>query len=130
MSQFTTSIPVNIEKVTKLLPDGHHFIGITFDKENSKVDVNWEHDKLVTGRTFAVDFPAENLVKGADLPEGVSVYVPPPAPTGRPEPLKKATAPVRVQGPEAKAWHDAQDALRLAKEQADEAKVKPKGKAK
>lgn len=57
MSKFKTSIPVQVEELIGRLPKGSSINGVTLRKDNSAVDVEWEHDNLQTPYTFAVDCP-------------------------------------------------------------------------
>jgi len=76
MSKFKTSIPVDVESIKKLLPEGAYLHGVEWDKQQSDVNILWEHDKFVTPHDFATEFPRANLEQ-EKLPDGVKFYRPP-----------------------------------------------------
>ena len=63
MSKFKTSIPVDVEAIKKLLPAGAFLHGVEWDEEQKDVNIIWEHEGLVTGRDYPLEFPRENLEK-------------------------------------------------------------------
>lgn len=65
MSKFRTTIPVDIERITKALPARSFVNEVTFDGEN--VIVQWENDDYSTAFTYAVEW--SDL---AELPAGVT----------------------------------------------------------
>lgn len=65
MSDFKTTIPVDISAVTKLLPPGSDLLGKpTFDPEAGQVTIHWHNKDLLTPYTFEVDYPIELLRDG------------------------------------------------------------------
>jgi hypothetical protein len=55
MSKFKTTIPVDVAGLIQILPKGSSIGPVTLRKDNSAVDVEWEHDDYVTPYTFAVE---------------------------------------------------------------------------
>lgn len=72
MSKFKTSIAVDVEAIKKLLPDGAFIHGVEWDEVEGDVNILWEHEKLVTGRDFPIEFPITNL-EVKKLPKGIEM---------------------------------------------------------
>jgi hypothetical protein len=64
MSKFYTPIAVDLKAVKELLPKGAFLHGVTFNEEESRVEVHWEDDRLATGLDHAVEFTGEQLDTG------------------------------------------------------------------
>lgn len=81
MSKFKTAIAVDVESVKGLLPKGSFLHGVEWNKDNSSVELTWEHDALKTKYSFASDYPLAKLREfaglnnrpPADAPENVTV---------------------------------------------------------
>ena len=73
MSKFKTSIAVDVAAVKELLPEGSFLHGVNWDAKHGTVDLLWEHEKILTGRDFPVEFPAAVLHGQQQLPEGIRV---------------------------------------------------------
>ncbi len=71
MSKFITSIPIDVESIKGKLPKGCFIHSISWNAEKSKLEITWEHHKLVTPYTFPVEFPVYNL--SGKLPKDVRV---------------------------------------------------------
>lgn len=96
MSKFKTSIPVDVDAIKKLLPEGAYVHGVEWDEEQKDVNVLWEHDAFKTPVDFPVEFPRVNLEE-QKLPEGVTLRKPegaevPPANKPLPEGTPPAAA--------------------------------------
>lgn len=61
MSKFKTAIPVDVEAVKQLLPAGSFIHGVEWNKDNSSVELTWEHDQFRTKYSFAVDRTIDQL---------------------------------------------------------------------
>ena len=61
MSRFVTHIPVDIKSITDQLPAGRFVESVVFNKEQSRVEVTWEHHKFETPYTFPLEITLEQL---------------------------------------------------------------------
>lgn len=63
MSKFKTSIKVDVAAVLAALPPYTYVHGVTFDRESSSVQVEWENDNLRTPHTFATEIDLADIPK-------------------------------------------------------------------
>ena len=70
MAQFKTHVPIDIEQIKKLLPEGSLITGVSPTKEG--VELKWQNSRLVSPFTFDLPFSLEQL-KAKELPEKVTV---------------------------------------------------------
>lgn len=96
MSKFITSIPVDVEAIKAILPDRSYVHGATFNPQEGRVELVWEHDDYRTPYTFPVELPLSVLeMHGVDgLPDGIK-FVRPGVPTPQQVSLDKPVAKVR-----------------------------------
>src|ERR1043165_5110424 len=64
MSKFFTAIPVDVEAVTKLLPQGAFVEAIRWNAQARQVEIVWDHDPFYTGLDFAASYSSEELAGG------------------------------------------------------------------
>jgi hypothetical protein len=85
MSTFRTHIPIDIEAVMKLLPEGSLITGISPTKEG--VELKWQNSRLVSPFTFELTFSLEQL-RAKELPEKVTERGPVTPPVHKEPPAK------------------------------------------
>jgi hypothetical protein len=99
MSKFITPIAVDLGGIKSLLPKNCHVHGATFNTDQSRVELHWEHDLYRTCYTFPLEFTVEQL-KAGEVPSGVRRGAPPyPPPVITPKQVtidKQAKARRRV----------------------------------
>lgn len=61
MSKFLTSIPVDVDSVTKALPAGSYLHKVEYNEDTKAVDVVWDCDAFVTPFDHPVEFPVAKL---------------------------------------------------------------------
>lgn len=72
MSKFVTPFPFSLDEMKAMLPKGSHFEAIKWNKEQTRLELHWEHDPFRTGRDHPIDFPPLMLQLGT-WPDGVTV---------------------------------------------------------
>lgn len=73
MSDFVTSIPVDIETTKKLLPPGAEIDpNLKWNPERQQLELTWRHRNLLTPYTFPLDYPIE-MLKARTFPKHASV---------------------------------------------------------
>lgn len=103
MSQFKSIIPVAIEAFRQKLPARSFIESVTFNRDQSCVEVVWNCDDLRTGYTFAVEVEPENIAAAVEkygvkrAPYGSPVSTPPePPPTAGTIPRRKVIKPSKA----------------------------------
>ncbi|MDE2099810.1 MAG: hypothetical protein KGL39_21335 [Patescibacteria group bacterium] len=74
MSNFVTTLKVDLQSVISALPQGAFVDSITWNPALERLEVAWQHDDLETGLTVATEFPQEDL-KRKLLPKGAKMRV-------------------------------------------------------
>lgn len=95
MSQFTTSIPINMSEVLSRLPKGafvHPTRALRLSADGSRVELQWEHDHWRTPYTRPVEVSVAQLSGEEPMPDIVKIVK--PIPVDIPPPIAE---PVRVQ---------------------------------
>lgn len=72
MSQFKTTIPVDLSSVRKLLPNGSDVEGIHWNNTTREVEMTWSNRKLKTPYNVPTDFPVQ-MLHDQQLPKSVQI---------------------------------------------------------
>lgn len=91
MSSFATTLPVNLDDLKKLLPEGSHVEGVVWNPDRCEVELRWSNSNLVTPFTFHQPYSVKELT-AKTLPENTKVR--PPAPKPAPETAQTDGVPV------------------------------------
>lgn len=75
MSNFKTTIPVDIQSVKNLLPPDSDVESVRWNEEHKEVELLWHNRRLITPYSFYQDFTIDQL-KAGEFPKSVTAREP------------------------------------------------------
>ena len=70
VSKFVTHIAAPVSQTKALLPEGSVVVGVSYNAQLERIEIQWERDDLSSGYTYPIEFTAKQLKSNA-LPDGV-----------------------------------------------------------
>lgn len=68
MSKLKTIVPIDVQAVIRRLPAKSFVHSVELNADKTGVEIVWDNDKIHTGRTYPVDYPAAKLLPEIDAP--------------------------------------------------------------